>query len=55
MPLEELFASAKGKLEIVVIFLAILELIKLREIVAFQKELFGSIIIARGENVYSSL
>ena len=45
--LEELFGSARSKLEIVVIFLAILELIKLREIVAIQKELFSSIVIAR--------
>jgi segregation and condensation protein A len=49
--LDELFSSAKSKLEIVVIFLAILELIKLREIIAIQKDLFGPILIARKENV----
>jgi len=49
--LNELFSSAKSKLEIVVTFLAILELIKLREIVAVQEELFGPISIARRENV----
>jgi len=51
LSLEELFSSAKSKLEIVVIFLAILELIKMREIVAIQQELFGSIMIMRRENV----
>ena len=50
--LGELFSSAKNKLEIVVIFLAILELIKLREIAAVQEELFGPILITRRENVF---
>lgn len=45
--LQELFSSAKNKLEIVVFFLAILELIRLKEIVALQEELFGEIIIMR--------
>jgi segregation and condensation protein A len=49
--LDELFSSAKSKLEIVVIFLAILELIRLREIVAVQKVLFGQILIARRQNI----
>jgi segregation and condensation protein A len=49
--LNELFSSAKSKLEIVVIFLAILELIRLREIVAVQKVLFGQISIARRQNI----
>jgi segregation and condensation protein A len=49
--IEELFISAKSKIEIVVIFLAILELIKLREIVAVQKILFGPILIARRQSV----
>lgn len=49
--IDELFAGAKSKLEVVVIFLAILELIRLREIVAVQKVLFGTISIARRENV----
>ena len=51
--LEELFSSAKSKLEIVVTFLAILELIKLKEIVAIQEELFGSILIARRDSVFA--
>jgi len=53
--LKDLFSSAKNKLEIVVTFLAILELIKLREVVAVQEELFGSIVIARKEDIYTSL
>jgi len=52
--LKELFSTAKNKLEIVVTFLAILELIKLREIAAIQEELFGSILIARRESVFTS-
>ena len=53
--LEELFSSAKSKLEIVVTFLAILELIKLREIAAIQEELFGSILIARRDSIFAKL
>jgi segregation and condensation protein A len=49
--LEELFNTAKNKLEIVVTFLAILELIKLKELVAVQDELFGAIMIMRNENI----
>jgi len=48
----ELFSRAKSKVEIVVIFLAILELIRLKEIVAWQKDLFGEIEISRNkENI----
>jgi len=49
--LDELFSQARSKIEIVVTFLAILELIKLREIVAVQENLFDSIIIARRESL----
>ncbi len=50
--LSELFAKAKNKLEIVVTFLAILELIKMKEIIARQKELFQEIEITRNkENI----
>lgn len=45
--LGELFGSAKSKIEIIVIFLAILELTRLKEIVARQKEVFGEIEIVR--------
>lgn len=42
-----LFASSKNKLEIVAIFLAILELIRLKEIVVLQNQLFDEIEIRR--------
>jgi len=45
-----LFSQAKNKMEIVVIFLAILELIRLKEIVARQKSVFGEIEISRNQN-----
>lgn len=53
--LEELFAQAKNKLEIVVTFLALLELIKLKELIAVQEKLFGPILIMRKEIVSSPL
>jgi len=43
----ELFGQAKHKIEIIVTFLAILELIRLKEIVACQKELFQEIVVTR--------
>jgi len=55
IPLADFFNSAKSKLEIVVIFLAILELIKLREILAIQKELFSPIMIIRRSRIESTL
>ncbi len=48
--LTRLFGEAKNKLEIVVIFLAILELIKMREVVAFQRGLFEDVSITRNRN-----
>lgn len=51
--LEEIFAQSKSKMEIVVTLLAILELIRLREIIAIQKELFSPIIIVRADRVES--
>lgn len=42
-----LFAASKNKLEIVAIFLAILELIRLKEIAVFQKKMFDEIEIRR--------
>jgi segregation and condensation protein A len=47
---KDLFMNAKTKLEVVVTFLAILELMRLKEIVARQKHLFGEIEILRNEN-----
>ena len=50
--LSELFSKAKNKIEVVVTFLAILELIKLKEIIALQKGLFQEIEIIRNkENI----
>jgi segregation and condensation protein A len=50
--LTELFLKARSKSEIIVTFIAILELIRLREIVIVQKRVFGEIEILRNkENV----
>jgi segregation and condensation protein A len=43
----QLFHKAKNKLEIVATFLAILELIRLKEIGVFQEGLFGKIVVTR--------
>jgi len=48
--LAELFGKAKNKLEVIVTFLAILELIRVKEIVARQRELFSEIEITRNKN-----
>jgi segregation and condensation protein A len=45
----ELFASAMSRTEVVVTFLALLELIRLKQIVASQSEAFGEIEICRAE------
>lgn len=45
--LSELFNKAKNKLEIVATFLAILELIRLKEIVIKQKEIFSEVVVTR--------
>lgn len=50
LSISDLFSSAKNKIEIVVNFLAILELIRMKEIVAFQKEQFHEIEISRNKN-----
>jgi segregation and condensation protein A len=50
--LSDLFGAAKNKLEIIVIFLAILELIRMKEVAIRQKELFHEIEISRNkENI----
>ena len=47
-----LFGQAKHKIEIIVTFLAILELIRMKEVVARQKDIFGEIEICRNrENI----
>jgi len=48
--LSELFSSCKSKIEIIVTFLSILELIRIREVVAIQKELFSEIEVMRNKN-----
>ena len=48
--LNDLFNQAKNKLEIIAIFLAVLELIRVKEIVIRQKGLFGKIQIIRNLN-----
>jgi len=47
MRFTDLFKDAKNKLEMITIFLAVLELIRLKEIVVVQKEHFGEIEIVR--------
>ncbi len=54
--LSDLFNRAKNKFEIVAIFLAILELIRLKEIIVAQKGFFTDIIIMRNkEKIKSAL
>ena len=48
--LQDLFVKAKNKLEIIVIFLAILELIRMKEAIALQGEMFQDIEITRNKN-----
>jgi segregation and condensation protein A len=53
--LTELFAKARSKDEIIVTFMAILELIRLREVVAMQKGIFSEIEVIRNrENIPTS-
>jgi segregation and condensation protein A len=50
--ISQLFARAKHKIEVIVTFLAILELIRMKEIVARQKGLFDEVEVARNkENI----
>lgn len=50
--ISRLFSEARNKIEVVVTFLGILELIRLKEIVARQKSLFGEIEVVRNkENI----
>jgi len=50
LKLNEIFANAKSKVEAIVTFLAILELIRLKEIKAVQKRVFGEIEILRNKD-----
>ena len=49
LSLSVLFGRVKSQVELVVTFLAILELIRLKEIVVMQKELFGEIQLMRNQ------
>ncbi|MBI5872690.1 MAG: segregation/condensation protein A [Candidatus Omnitrophica bacterium] len=50
--LTELFSRARSKLEVISTFLAVLELIRLKEVVVVQKGLFGEIEVIRNkENI----
>jgi segregation and condensation protein A len=50
LSLSELFSQTRNKVEIIVTFLAILELIRIKEIVAVQQEVFGEIEVVRNQN-----
>ena len=53
--LKDLFGKARGRVEIVVTFLAVLELIRLKEIKVVQRKLFGDIeILHNKENIIPS-
>ncbi len=50
--ISEIFTQTKNKLEMIVTFLAILELIRMKEVVARQKDIFGEIEVSRNkENI----
>ena len=54
--LTDIFAQAKSKVEMIVSFMAVLELIRLKEIVVAQKRLFSDIEVLRNrDNVISSV
>ncbi len=50
--LTELFSQARSKLEVIATFLAVLELIRLKEVIVVQKSVFGEIEVFRNrENI----
>ncbi len=49
LSMSSLFAKAKNKLEMIVTFLAVLELIRLKEVVIIQKEMFSDIQLMRNQ------
>jgi segregation and condensation protein A len=48
--LRELFTSSRHKIEIIVSFLAVLELVRMKEITCLQNEAFGDIQIVRNQD-----
>lgn len=53
--LTNLFLKAKNKLEAIATFLAVLELIRLKEVIVAQKSLFGEIEVLKNESGEASL
>lgn len=49
LKLSELFSQAKSKLEVIATFLAVLELIRLREAIVVQRSVFGDIEVLRNK------
>ncbi len=49
MNLGELFSKSQSKIEVVVMFMAVLELIRLKEIICVQRRLFDDIVIQRNK------
>ena len=47
--LQDLFERSRTKIEIIVTFLAVLELIRIKELIAVQKGVFGEIEIMRNQ------
>lgn len=47
--LSRLFASARSKMEVIVTFLAVLELMRLKEVIVVQKAVFGEIEVFRNK------
>ena len=54
LQLSYLFAKVKNQVEMVVTFLAVLELIRLKEIVIVQKDIFGEIQVIRNQERITS-
>ncbi len=50
LTLSQIFSRARDRIEIVAFFLAILELVRLREIIAVQKQLFGEVWLMKSQN-----
>lgn len=50
LPVADLFTKAASKIEVIVTFLAVLELVKMREVVILQSGTFGDIFITRNQD-----
>lgn len=47
--ISDLFHSAKSKIEVIVTFLSVLELIRIKEVIVYQKDMFGEVEISRNK------